>query len=144
MAWVGRTERRLAFAILLTAVLPLIVAIYFASSLVDRAFAQAFTPEIGEHLDQALGVYQDLAKAVKDGMRHQADAIAEREPLRAAALMRHGPSVQEELDSLFPRYPNLVWLGISLPDGTLLGSKDRGRPVDNSNEVKLEIGRAHV
>jgi len=61
MAILGRTERRLAFAIVLTAVIPLIVSIYFANSLVDRTFAQVFTPELGEHLDQALGVYQDLS-----------------------------------------------------------------------------------
>ncbi len=141
MAIVGRTERRLAFAILLTAVIPLIVAIYFASSLVDRAFAQAFTPELGEHLDVALGVYQDLAKAIKDGMRHQADAIAAREPLRAAALLQHEPSAQQELEAVFARYPNLLSLGIARPDGTILATKDRGRLLDNSSELKLEVRR---
>jgi two-component system nitrogen regulation sensor histidine kinase NtrY len=141
MAIVGRTERRLAFAILLTAVIPLIVAIYFASSLVERAFSQAFTPEIGEHLDGALGVYQDLAKAVKDGMRHQADAIAAREPLRAAALLQHEPSAQEELGTVFARYPNLLSLGIARPDGTLLASRDRGTPLDSKSELKLEVRR---
>jgi len=141
MAIFGRTERRLAFAILLTAVIPLIVAIYFASSLVDRAFAQAFTPELGEHLDGALGVYQELAKAVKDGMRHQADAIAAREPLRAAALLQHEPSAQQELDAVFDRYPNLLSLGIARPDGTILAARDRGRPLDNGTELKLEVRR---
>src|SRR5262245_56834825 len=107
MAILGRTERRLAFAILLTAVIPLTVSIYFANSLVDRAFAQVFTPELGQHLDQALGVYQDLAKSIREGMRYQADAIAAHEPLRAAALLRHAPSIQQELGVVFPRYPNL-------------------------------------
>jgi nitrogen fixation/metabolism regulation signal transduction histidine kinase len=141
MAIVGRTERRLAFAIALTAVIPLIVSIYFAARLFDQAFAQVFTPELGEHLDQALGVYQDLAKSLKDGMRHQADAIAAREPLRAAALLRHPPSVQQELEAVFPRYPDLVSLSISLPDGTQLGQRDRGRPVDNRFERELEVRR---
>src|SRR5262245_17318417 len=126
MAIVGRTERRLAFAIVLTAVIPLIVAIYFANTLVEFATSQAWKPEVGEHLDQALGVYQDLAKAIKEGMRYQADAIAAREPLRAAALLRHVPSIQQELDAVFPKYANLVSLGIELPDGTVLATKDRG------------------
>src|SRR6266536_3962851 len=141
MAIVGRTERRLAFAIVLTAVIPLIVAIYFASSLVDRAFAQAFTPELGEHLDQALGVYQDLARSLKEGMRYQADAIAARESLRAAAWLRHAPSIEQELEAVFPHHPNLVSATIALPDGTRLASRDRGRPVDNATEVKLEVRR---
>src|SRR6185295_12042286 len=97
MAILGRTERRLAFAIVLTAVIPLIVSIYFANFLVKRAFAQARMPELREQLDQALGVYQDLTKSRKEGMRYQADAIASYEPLRAAALLRHAPSIQQEL-----------------------------------------------
>ncbi|HKQ70384.1 MAG TPA: ATP-binding protein [Polyangiaceae bacterium] len=142
MAILGRTERRLAFAIVLTAVVPLIVAVYFASSLVNQALGQAFTftPEVSEHLDRGLGVYQDLAKALKDGMRHQADAIAAREPLRAAVVLRHPPSVQEELEAVFARYPNLVSLSIALPDGSILGSKDRGRPVE-ATERALEVRR---
>ena len=141
MAILGRTERRLAFAIVLTAVIPLIVSIYFARSLFDRILAQALTPELGEHLDQALGVYQDLAKAIKDDMRHQADAIAAREPLRAAALLRHPPSIQQELDAAFPQYADLVSLGIALPDGTVIGKRDRGRPVDSATERELEVRR---
>src|SRR5262249_17379744 len=124
-----------------TAVIPLIAAIYFASTMIDFAVGQAFRPEIGEHLDQALGVYQDLAKATKEGMRHQADAIAAREPLRAAALLRHGPSIQQELDAVFPKYNNLVSLGIAAPDGTMLGTRNRGRPLDEATERQLEVRR---
>jgi nitrogen fixation/metabolism regulation signal transduction histidine kinase len=142
MAILGRTERRLAFAIVLTAAIPLIVSIYFANSLVDRAFAQVFTPELGEHLDQSLGVYKDLAQSVKEGMRYQADAIAAYEPLRAAALLRHPQSIQQELGAVFPRYPNLLSLAISLPDGRELASKNRGKPFDDTAEVKLEVTRS--
>ena len=142
MAILGRTERRLAFAIVLTAAIPLIVSIYFANSLVDRAFAQVFTPELGEHLDQSLGVYKDLAQSIKEGMRYQADAIAAYEPLRAAALLRHPPSIQQELTAVFPRYPNLLSVAISLPDGTELASKNRGKPIDDATEVKLEVTRS--
>jgi nitrogen fixation/metabolism regulation signal transduction histidine kinase len=141
MALLGRTERRLAFAIGLVAVIPLIASIYFASSLVDRAFAQAFTPELGEHLDHTLGVYQDLARSLKEGMRYQADAIAAREPLRAAALLKHPPSIQQELDAVFPLYSNLVSLGVLSAEGTPLVTRDRGRPVDSATEAKLEVRR---
>jgi two-component system nitrogen regulation sensor histidine kinase NtrY len=141
MALLGRTERRLAFAIGLVAVIPLIVSIYFANTLVDRAFAQAFTPELGEHLDGTLGVYQDLARSLKEGMRYQADAIAAREPLRAAALLKHPPSLQQELDAVFPLYSNVVSLGVVSADGVPIVTRDRGRPVDNATEAKLEVRR---
>jgi nitrogen fixation/metabolism regulation signal transduction histidine kinase len=141
MALLGRTERRIAFAIGLVAVIPLIVSIYFASTLVDRAFAQAFTPELGEHLDDSLGVYQDLARSLKEGMRYQADAIAAREPLRAAALLRHPPSIQQELDAVFPLYSNLVSLGVVSNEGTPIVTRDRGHPVDTATEAKLEVRR---
>ncbi|HMI88230.1 MAG TPA: ATP-binding protein [Polyangiaceae bacterium] len=141
MALLGRTERRLAFAIGLVAVIPLIVSIYFANTLVDRAFSQAFTPELGEHLDHTLGVYQDLARSLKEGMRYQADAIAAREPLRAAALLQHPPSIQQELDAVFPLYSNLVSLGVVSSEGTPIVTRDRGRPVDSATEAKLEVRR---
>src|SRR5262249_15733085 len=141
MAILGRTERRLAFAIVLTAVIPLIVSIYFAKRLVDAAFAQARISELRENLERSFGVYQDLVKSLKEGMRYQADAIASYEPLRAAALLRHPPSIQQELGVIFARYLNLVSLSISLFDGTSLVKHDRGRPVDETTERKLEVRR---
>jgi nitrogen fixation/metabolism regulation signal transduction histidine kinase len=142
MAILSRTERRMAFAIVLTAVIPLIVSIYFAKRLVDRAFAQARIPELRENLEQSLGVYKDLVKSLKEGMRYQADAIASYEPLRAAALLHHPPSIQQELGVMFARYPNLVSLAISLPDGTMLAQRNRGRPVDEASERTLEVRRS--
>jgi signal transduction histidine kinase len=141
MAIVGRTERRVALAIVLTAVIPLIVFAYQARVLYDRIIAQATAPELSENLDRALGAYGDLVTAIKNDMRHQADAIAAREPLRAAALLRHTPSIQQELDAVFPQYSDLVSLGIALPDGTMIGKKDRGRPVDVATERDLEVRR---
>jgi signal transduction histidine kinase len=141
MAIVSRTERRVALAIVLTAVIPLIVFAYQARVLFDQIAAQANTPELNENLDRALGAYQDLVTAIKSDMRHQADAIAAREPLRAAALLRHPPSIQQELDAAFPQYSDLVSLGIALPDGTIIGKKDRGRPVDVATERELEVRR---
>ncbi|MET0595250.1 MAG: ATP-binding protein, partial [Polyangiaceae bacterium] len=97
--------------------------------------------ELGEHLDSTLGVYHDLARSLKEGMRFRADAIAAREPLRAAALIGHPPSMQQELDAVFPLYANLVSLGIVAPVGTPLVTRVGGRPVDNATEAKLEVRR---
>jgi two-component system, NtrC family, nitrogen regulation sensor histidine kinase NtrY len=141
MAILGRTERRLVFAIVLTAAIPLIAAIYFANRLVGYAFAQAFQPELAENLDRSLGVYQELAKAMKDGMRYEADAIASREPLRAAAALADEALMHQELDAVFPRYPELVSLVLVSPVGQRLAVRDRGTPVDPSREMKLEVRR---
>ena len=95
-----------------------------------------------EHeLDGTLGVYQDLARSLKEGMRYQADAIAAREPLRAAALLKHPPSIQQELDAVFPLYSNVVSLGVVSADGVPMVIRDRGRPVDTATEAKLEVRR---
>jgi nitrogen fixation/metabolism regulation signal transduction histidine kinase len=74
-------------------------------------------------------------------MRYQADAIAAREPLRAAALLEHPPSIQQELDAVFPLYANLVSVGVVSSDGTPIVTRDRGRPVDLVTEAKLEVRR---
>src|SRR5512132_3298208 len=117
MATRGRIERRLALAIVLVAGIPLIVAIYFANTMVDSAFAQAFTPELGEHLDQSLGVYTELKDAIKDGMSHQADAIAARATLKSAAAQKSDTALEREVDLVFARYPKLVSVRVTTADG---------------------------
>jgi nitrogen fixation/metabolism regulation signal transduction histidine kinase len=141
MAILGRTERRLVLAIVLTAAIPLIAAIYFANRLVGYAFAQAFQPELAETLDHSLELYQELARAMKDGMRYQADAIASREPLRASAALADPVLMHQELSAVFPRYPELVSLVLLSSAGKQLAVRDRGTPVDPSREMKLEVRR---
>jgi two-component system, NtrC family, nitrogen regulation sensor histidine kinase NtrY len=137
----SRTESRLALAIVLTAVIPLVVSLYFVKRLVYQVFAQAFTPELGQHLDQARGVYRELAKSVKDDMRHQADAIAAGAPLREAAQKKVDADIDRELDAAFAHYPDLASLGVAASGGAVVASKTRTAPVNVSNEVKLEVRR---
>ena len=138
----GRTERRLALAILLVAVVPLVASIFFARTLVSYTTALFYNPSVGTELERSLGVYNDLAKAMKDAIRAKADAIAEKEPLRAASILAHGPSIEQELGSAFRQYPDLVELAIRSADGTLLAVRDRGRPVDEATERSLKVDRA--
>src|SRR5690606_22424332 len=86
MAGSGRIRRRLALAIVLTALIPVLVAIWLVEKAVRQTPARFFGPEIGSHLERSLDVYQELARAVKAGMRHEASAIASHEPLARAAL----------------------------------------------------------
>jgi len=137
----GRTERRLAMAILLSAMLPLLVAVLFANSLFRQASAIWFKPEVGQQLDRGVAVYKDYVKAIRDDMKHQADAIAADEVLREAAMHHNTELIEAQLDALFPRFPSLVSLHIEGADDKLLASRDRGHPVNDATERSLELRR---
>jgi two-component system, NtrC family, nitrogen regulation sensor histidine kinase NtrY len=147
----GRTERRLALAILLVALVPLFASIYVARSLVNYTTGLFYNAHVGDELEASLGVYNDLAKAMKEGLRAKADAIAAQEPLRAAAILRHKPSLEQELAGAFKRNPDLVSLTVvsESPDEARenervperIASQDRGRPIDEATERRLEIAR---
>ena len=141
MAVSGRIRRRLALAIVLTALIPILVAILIAQSMIRQSSDRFFMPEFRTRLDQSLGVYQELARAVKTAMRSTATAIAAREPLRAAAAASDRAALDRELAEVFPKYKNLVSLTVQSADGEQLASRDRGRPVDPNTENKLEVLR---
>ena len=119
-----KIERSLATAILLTAVVPLVVAILLANSLFKVASAIWFDPEVGRQLDRGVDVYQDYVNAIKDDMRHQTDAIAADEVLREAAKTHNSELVEAQLVALFPRFPELVALTVEGSGGETLGQRD--------------------
>ena len=137
----GKIERRLALAILLTAVLPLAAALLIATSLFRTASAIWFDPEVGRQLDRGVDVYKDYVRAIKDDMRHQTDAIAADEVLRIAAKKHNSELVEAQLNELFPRFPELVTLTVEGAGGRTLATRDRGRPVDDTKERSLEQRR---
>ncbi len=138
MAGSGRIRRRLALAIVLTALIPLLAAIFLAEITVRQAAARLFPPETETHLEQALGVYQELARSVKAGMRSEAALVAADERLRSAALGGQKEAVQRELERLIQRHPSLVSLVVR-SDDEVLGKADRGRPLDPEKENQLEV-----
>jgi len=137
----GKSERRLALAISVTAILPLIAAIFLANSMFSQATAIWFKPEVGEQLDRGVALYKDYVNAIKDDMRHQTDAIAADESLRLGAHAHNTELVESELNVLFPRFPELVSLTVEDDAGNRLASRDRGRPVNDATERKLEVLR---
>src|SRR3954470_3781507 len=121
----GKTERRLALAILLTAIVPLAVAILLANSLFRQASAIWFNPEIGEQLDRGVDVYKDYVKAIKDDLKHQTVAIAANPVLKEAAKRKNIETLESEIDALFPRFPELVALSVEDTIGQVLSRRDR-------------------
>ncbi len=141
MAASGRIRRRLALAIVLTALLPMLVAIWIARSMVRTTAQRFYKPEIGLRLDQSLDLYQELAHAVKASFRHEATAIAADPELRAAVAKGDRAAMRRALQALLEKDENLVSLSVVDPSGKKLASVDRGRPLDPQKENKLEVTR---
>ncbi len=141
MALLGRIRWRLALAIAASAILPLLAATVLAGNIVRRTAERFYVPEIGARLDQSLGLYQELASAIKASMRHAADAIACRDSLKRAVKAHHETTIREELVQIIGEYPALVELSVEDDQGHVLASANRGRPVDRAREKQLELMR---
>ena len=129
----GKTERRLATVILVTTMVPLVVALYLATSMFRQASAIWFNPEIGEQLDRGVDVYKDYVRAVKDDLKHQTVAIAADPVLREAAKKRNIETLESEIDALFPHFPELVALEVEDANGQV----DRKSTRLNSSHPRL-------
>lgn len=141
MAASGRIRRRLTVAVVVTAVIPVLVSIWIANSMVKRTAQRFYNPNVGARLDQSLDLYQELASAVKASMRHAATAIAADAALREAAAKGDRAAVREQLKKNFQKYPNLVSLTVVRGEDEKLASFDRGKPLDPAKENKLEVTR---
>jgi nitrogen fixation/metabolism regulation signal transduction histidine kinase len=140
MRFFGTTARRVVYAILLTALIPLVAALLISRALIARVSDTAFQPEFGARIEQAQGVYADLVKATKQGLKWEAQAIAASEPLRVAAASGERAALDLELARLFKAHPALVELRVERCAGALVGQ--RRRPVDVERERTLEVKRS--
>src|SRR5260370_767394 len=101
--------------------------------------AAAFQPEFGQHMGQALGVYADRARALKQTMRAEAQAIAAREPLRIGAATKDAKAIAGELDRALEAHGSLRRIRVETCNGALLG--ERERPIDAALERSLLVRR---
>jgi len=140
MAGFGRIEQRLAAAIVLTALIPLLGAVYLASSMVRKTSDLFFVPEVSARLDEALGLYQDLARAEKTAMRTEALAIAEQPDVVSAVRGTDRTAMVRVLEKIVHAHDNLVSVSLVRGDDEI-ESANRGRPVDPARELTLEVRR---
>lgn len=138
----GRTERRVVFAVLVTALIPLVAVLFMTRAMVARVSAMAFQPEFGMHLDRALELYADLARVTKQSMRHETDAIAMRPALEQAAKADNRAVLATEFDSILSEHPTLVSLSVELADGHTVGKKERTKPLDPNVERSFTVRKA--
>lgn len=134
-----KTEHRLALVILITGLLPLASAMLLAYSLLNYASSVWLRPEVELELDRGIDLYKDYIRAIKDGMKHQTDAIAADSDLQEAARAQDAAGCESALAALLPRYPQLVSLEVDAEDGHLLAARNRGHPLDEATERKLEV-----
>jgi two-component system nitrogen regulation sensor histidine kinase NtrY len=137
----GKTEKRLALVIFSTAILPLASAMVLAYSLLNSASSVWLRPEVEQELERGIELYKDYVRVVKDDMKHQADAMSGDSALREAAHNHDAAACDSALAVLFPRYAQLVSLEIDDRAGHVLATRDRGHPLDEATERKLEVIR---
>ena len=142
MAGSGRIRRRLALAIVLTALIPLLAAVWLAEISVRTTSTKFFIPEVGAHLDKSLGLYQELSRNAKALMRQEGAEIALRPALRRAAAAVDRGALEVELKRAFADHPSLVSLTVRDPDGQSLAEVKRDKPLDPNHENQLEVGKA--
>jgi two-component system nitrogen regulation sensor histidine kinase NtrY len=134
----GRIARRLTAAIMLAALVPFVLAVGFSETLLYKD--DFIRPVTREHLDEALNLYKELARAEKSSMRSDAAAIAARHDLLIAADGSDPAPLQKVLADIFPKHPGLVSLSVVRGDRKV-GFVDRGRPLDEAHENSLEVRR---
>ncbi|MEZ4300137.1 MAG: ATP-binding protein [Polyangiaceae bacterium] len=139
MRWLGRTDLRVLLAILITALVPLAGAALFARAIVARISATAFQPEFGVHLDRALTVYADLARAMKDDLRHEALALGSSGAARDPAFFTSETRRHETLPTLGAAHPRVASLGVERCGGDEDGRWDRATPADPSSERTFAV-----
>jgi two-component system nitrogen regulation sensor histidine kinase NtrY len=138
----GRIRRRLALAIVLTALIPVCAAIWLSRSMLRQSSARIFLPEIGQRLSQSLELYQELAGAVKSRMRSNTEAIAAAPSLRDALAAHDTEALSAALRTELVRYPDLVSLVVRDESELDLATVDRGHPLDPDTELSLQV--SHV
>ncbi len=139
MRWLGRTDLRVLFAILVTALIPLVGSTAFARAIIARVSATAFQPEFGAHLDQALTVYADLAKAMKEALRIEATAMAGSSAVRDPAFFRDEARRANTLANLANAHPRTSALKVERCSGETVGEWARPEPIDASKERVFHV-----
>jgi nitrogen fixation/metabolism regulation signal transduction histidine kinase len=135
-------------AILVTAIIPLATAMGLAAYTIRSVSDIAFNPEFDVHLDRALGVYADLVKALKAGMRYEAEALGARADVKSAVAdaAKGGKPEREALTAtlagLLPERPHILEVAVGTAEGEKLGEARRATPLDTRRERSFAVRRS--
>jgi len=137
----GRIRRRLALAIVITALIPVCMAIWLSRSMLAQSSARFFQPEIGQRLTQSLELYQELAAAVKSRMRSNTELMAAAPELREATAARDAAALSAALLAQLERHPDLVSVEVRDAGDVEISRADRGRAIDPESELQLTVSQ---
>jgi two-component system, NtrC family, nitrogen regulation sensor histidine kinase NtrY len=137
----GNIERRVALVILVTALLPLASSMLLAYWLLNYASSVWLRPEVEKELAHGIDLYKEYVHVVKDDMKDQTAAMAASQALLNAAREHDAPACKEALRALFAAHAQLVSLAVDDVSAHPLAELDRGRPLDEATERKLEVRR---
>ena len=139
MRWLGRTDLRVLFAILVTALIPLAGSIAFSRAILERVSATAFQPEFGAHLDQALTVYADLAKAMKDALRAEALVMASGAAVRDPAFFQDESRRAATLADVARSHARAASIRVERCTGEIASEQRRAAPIDDAKERPFQV-----
>ncbi len=142
MRWSLGIRGRLALAILLTAVIPLAAAVFFANSMVQQASERFFVPDVRENLERSLMVYDELARTTKASMRHHAAELSADGELRQLARQGDREQLRRRLSEMIQGQAGVVRLTVTNQDGDVLAEVERGSGVDRHKEHQLIVERS--
>lgn len=129
-------------ALVVTAALPLLTAMWLANEIVGRISQTAFQPEFGQQLERSLGLYKDLVASMKQSMRNEGSAIANRHSLQTA--VGEPSRLPAELDAIMASHETLYSIRIDDEGGETLANKERPTPMDRATyrpfTVPAELG----
>ncbi|MBI4952142.1 MAG: HAMP domain-containing protein [Myxococcales bacterium] len=141
-ASVGRTGLRVVGAILVTAGVPLLVAMWLNGCVLERVSDAAFNPEVSERLDSSLEVYADLVKSMKSDMRHEAELISLGRELGAAVTTGDARATARALERVLVERPAVHSVRLESPDGEVLAERARPEPLDETRFRPFTAGHA--
>ena len=135
----GKTERRLALVILLTATLPLVVAIWMSNALFLRASAVWLNPDVDKQLDQGVKLFRDYVRAEKSRTKYQVEAMASRPELVHAAGDKQ--RLETALARLLDETPDVERVSVQSKDGIVVSAAERPGGILEATRRRVEVIR---
>jgi nitrogen fixation/metabolism regulation signal transduction histidine kinase len=135
----GKTERRLALVILLTAIVPLVVAIWMSNALFRQASSVWLNPDVDKQLDHGVQLFREYVRAEKARTRYQVESMAAKPELVRAVADKRDPT--EALGRLLGETTDVEGLSVRAKDGASLGKAGRAAGALESSRRRVEVTR---
>jgi nitrogen fixation/metabolism regulation signal transduction histidine kinase len=136
---IGKTERRVVAALLATAILPLLAAMWWANGVINNVTRTAFHQEYFDHLERSLDLYKELVASMKRAMRNEGALIAERHTLRLAAQGADQGALKRELERALTEHPTLLSIAVQDAEGEEISTRKRATPIDEARERAFTV-----